>query len=576
MLVARSWWLLSSLLLTTAACSSEPSAGTGGEGGTSASSGTTGAGGGTGGSGGSGGGAPFQVAVTWKPCPLDSAKSKGTDAECADVVVPADWEDSTGATISVFVKRWPVLASPAKHHLWLVQGGPGGSSAEWDKKLGGPAKSFPDAQFYLQDPRGVGRSTRLGCAVEEDPASEGGIDVTPAEWPSCLADVKAKQGAGLRHFNTTQTAKDLGALVQAISAGTPKITMLGQSYGTTLLQRWLHFYPTQATSVILDSLANPGVTFTHFAEHADAVGHDYLALCAKDADCAAKLGADPVKTAEDAFSTAFDKGGCPALVAAGVDRAALARDLFGLLTLAAYRGLIPPVIHRLARCNAEDVGALQFFNGLFAPGQKPTIVEKLHGTVLYTNIVFGEMWDANPPTPAEHLVALQGLEFGQINVTLDTLFPTWPTYGGDPLASVYPTTALPILMLNGSLDAQTPLVYALDAKGHYTGAHQHFVTVPGAPHGAIGGEAWSQPSAPCSAQILEGFVKDPSAPIDESCFAQADPVSFVTDATATTILFNLTDPWGDAPIPQPLVPPAAVAKAREALRAELSWVRRRH
>ena len=53
-------------------------------------------------------------------------------------------------------------------------------------------------------------------------------------------------------------------------------------------------------------------------------------------------------------------------------------------------------------------------------------------------------------------------------------------------------------------------------------------------------------------------------------------MSFVTDATATTILFNLTDPWGDAPIPKPPLPPAALAKAREAARAELSGVRRRH
>ena len=143
------------------------------------------------------------------------------------------------------------------HHLWFIQGGPGGSGAEWDKKLGSAAKSFPEAQFYFQDPRGVGRSTRLGCTVEEDPASPGDIDITLAEWPSCVADVKAKQGAVLKHFNTTQTAKDLGALIQATSVGVPKTTVIGQSYGTTLLQRWLHFFPDQATSVILDSLANP-------------------------------------------------------------------------------------------------------------------------------------------------------------------------------------------------------------------------------------------------------------------------------------------------------------------------------
>ena len=159
------------------------------------------------------------------------------------------------------------------------------------------------------------------------------------------------------------------------------------------------------------------------------------------------------------------------------------------------------MIHRLARCNAEDVGAIQYLHDLF-------------------------------------------------------------------------TAAASILMMNGTLDAQTPLVYALDAKSHYNGANQHLVVVPGAPHGSIGGEAWSQPSAPCSVQIVEGFVKDPSAPIDESCFTQADPVSFVTDAATTQSLFGLGDPWGDAPVPKPPPPPVKAMKTREAMQAELSGLLR--
>src|SRR5262245_26134155 len=58
--------------------------------------------------GGGTGGASFEPVIVWKPCALDSKKASGNDAECADVVVPADWALPSGPTINVFVKRWPV------------------------------------------------------------------------------------------------------------------------------------------------------------------------------------------------------------------------------------------------------------------------------------------------------------------------------------------------------------------------------------------------------------------------------------------------------------------------------------
>lgn len=572
MLGVRQGCLLSSILFTIAACGGGGETGTGGGKTTTTGSGGTATTSSTG-----SGGATFEPVITWTPCALDSKKASGNDAECADVALPADWADPTGKTINVFIKRWPVLASPAPHHVWLIQGGPGSSSAEYDAKLKGISQSFPEAQFYLQDPRGTGRSTRLGCAAEEDPASDGNYDVTLAEWPSCLATVTASHGDLLPFFTVTQTARDLGALIQAASGAAAKRTVLGQSYGTTLLQRWLHFFPSLATEVILDSLANPGVTFTQFAERTDAVGHDYLALCASDTTCVSKLGPDPVKAVEDAYSNAFDKNGCPALLAAGLDRASLARHLYALLTLTPYRSMIPPVIHRLARCNAADVDALTEFHSQFIGGTTPDIIDALFSVVLHHHIILSELWDASPPTPAAHLATLQGIEFGLIDVDLDTLLPTWPKYGGDPLSTVYPKVDLPILMVNGTLDAQTPLVIALPAKSHYTGAHQHFITVPGSAHGAIGGEPWSKPGPPCSIQIVDAFVNEPTAPIDESCFADAAPVDFVPDATTTKAFFGTTDPWGDTmgPVPPPPPPPVVAAK-RAKIREDLGRARRMH
>ena len=54
----------------------------------------------------------------------------------------------------------------------------------------------------------TGRSSRLGCP-QEDPSSPGGFSITPAEWPACLASVKAQWGPRLNGFTTTDAARDL-------------------------------------------------------------------------------------------------------------------------------------------------------------------------------------------------------------------------------------------------------------------------------------------------------------------------------------------------------------------------------
>ncbi|MBK8258005.1 MAG: alpha/beta fold hydrolase [Polyangiaceae bacterium] len=536
---------------------------------TTATGGSGGSGGsGVGGTGATGGGGAgnFEVQVAWEKCPLDSTKTTGTDAECATVKVPSTWEDPAGPTIEIFLKRWPVVDTPSDHHVWLIQGGPGSSSVEWERRVKQMSGSFPGAQFYLQDPRGTGRSTRLGCPIQEDLGSEEGLEISLNEWPDCLEVVNSQ--VTLSHFTTTETAKDLGEVMKVLSGTAAKRTLLGQSYGTYLLQRWLHFYPGFATATILDSLANPGNTFTFYSERTDEVGHDYLTLCGQDPTCAARFTLPPEKAIDAAFSNAFDMNGCPGLVAAGIDRAALALDLFTLMVFAEYRSVIIPVVHRLERCNATDVDALVQFHSAFVADPLPSLEEKYFGNVLYYNIVFGEMWEASPPTPEQHLTDLSQLEFGFLDVVSDKLWQTWPKYS-EPLAAVYPETTDALLLLNGTLDPQTPLSNAIGAKDHYKAEHQTFVTVPYASHGAIGGEPWSQPSPPCSIQLTLGFIDDPSAPIQDDCFSLVDTPSFEPDAATSQLFFGTTDPWGDGAPPPPAPTKESLADARQKLRNKL-------
>ncbi len=531
-------------------------------------SGSTASTGGTGGSGGSGGGSAG-LDVEWEPCSLDSNGGLGGDAECAVVDVPLDWADPSGERIEVFVKRWPVLEAPAPHHIWLVQGGPGEASVEYEPRVAGIGASFPEAQFYFRDPRGVGRSTRLSCPTFEGDASEAGIEVTPAEWPGCIDEVEEAFGRRLDFFTTSETARDLGGLVDAIR-GDARVTLIGASYGTTLLQRYLHFFPDQAAAVILDSLANPGFPFTDFAERTDRVGHQYLDLCAGDAGCAARLGDDPGAFTDATFTSQLDDEGCAEVVAGGIDRGELASIFYVMLTLTAYRPLIPAVVHRLARCNADDVDALLHMETVFGDGP-PDLSQRLRGRFLYHHIVFSEAWPQDAPSAEEYRQDLADNAFGLLDPDLEALAPSWPVYPPEPLADRFPDVDLPMLLANGTLDAQTPLEEALVARDHYAAANQTFIIVPGAPHGAIGGEAWSEPSLPCSVQITEAFVREPTATLDTSCLDDVDPVSFEPTADAADLFFGTPDAWGDGDLAAPpkLSPfqrAAAVAELHRAIR----------
>ena len=112
-------------------------------------------------------------------------------------------------TIGLFVKRFRgAPSSGPRKQLWLLQGGPGFSGADFEPFVRAFTSEVTNLDVYLPDHRGTGRSSRLGCP-QEDPSSPGGFSITPAEWPACLASVKAQWGPRLNGFTTTDAARDL-------------------------------------------------------------------------------------------------------------------------------------------------------------------------------------------------------------------------------------------------------------------------------------------------------------------------------------------------------------------------------
>ncbi|UQA60733.1 alpha/beta fold hydrolase [Polyangium aurulentum] len=500
-------------------------------------------GGGDGGTGGAGGAGGAGGTIAWSPCPLVT-DGEGNEAECAEVEVPLDWAHPEGKQIDVFVKRI-AGTGPARKQLWLLSGGPGDASSGFEDAIVKPLQALsPSSDIYLVDHRGVGRSTRLGCPDQEVP----GVDAIMAdEWPACFAYLESTWGEGLGGFNTTNAAHDVGALIERTRAPGQEAHVFGVSYGTYWAQRYLQLFPEQPTSVTLDSLCQSGLcSQTRFDQGVDQVGKKFMGVCGKDAFCAGKLGEDPL-VAMGTFLDGLDAGKCQALTSAGLDRG-LAKRLFGaLISTLETRTLIPALVYRGNRCSPEDVAAFAHLVGSLSapPSSSPPPEAYLSSQVLSLHIAISEMLELNPPTLDEALAAEQKAFFWVGDTAAEhALYDAWPRYERDAYVGEYPTTKVPMLLMNGTLDPQTPIEFAEEIAPHYTQPHQTFVPVPDAPHGIIlRTPTMTPPHTPCGMSMLQKFVEDPLAPVDTSCVADVVPLDFHGDPAMAEVLLGTKDLW---------------------------------
>lgn len=485
----------------------------------------------------------FEVSLSsWTACTARDFQGNTVAAECTSAIVPLDWSQPTGAGIELFLKRIPAT-QPGNTSLWLLMGGPGGSGAGMEGLAHALRWRDPTVTMYLPDHRGTGLSTRLGCADQEAPSSPGGAAVTSEETAACAAALTAQWGDKVQHFSVRNAARDLGELIAAATQDDARVFVLGSSYGTYWAARYLQQFPTQPTGLIMDSVCSPGsCDLADFDLWNELAAKRLFEVCANDPVCSAKLGTDPWAQLET-LHTQLKAGHCAPLQQGGLTPKTLKQIGFILMTQHGLQPALPALVYRALRCDAADVEALQpLVTSLLQGGGGAgfDFSHALSGVVTQSELVH----DPVPSVAAAQAQFDSLLVASGVGLSVAMSHDEWPRYARDPGAQTMPPSDLPMLMLNGTLDPQTPLEVARPMGEFYAGQHQHFVEMPLATHGVITSSPRKTPGTmgTCGGSLLGAFMKEPTAPLDTSCTQDIKPLDF-DSATLAQSLFGRASLW---------------------------------
>jgi pimeloyl-ACP methyl ester carboxylesterase len=241
-----------------------------------------------------------------------------------------------------------------------------------------------------------------------------------------------------------------------------------------------------------------------------------------------------------------------------MDAELVGRMLADLVEIQPMRWLAAPLAYRLKRCSPADVRALKNAAAGYRAFAQSQGNDPFFSRMLQNNIVFSELFPSPLPEDASVRALTEGLVVRAVSFAdLLPIYRQWPRYRRDELVGAVPRTTVPLLMMNGSWDPQTPLWGAERVGRALSGPAQTFLAFPGVSHVVLS----SSPSkdaprgATCGAKLILQFLADPNATLDTSCIASLDVLDFGGVADMAGQIFGTPDAYeGDPAAPRKWVP----------------------
>lgn len=204
----------------------------------------------------------YHQQLAWKPCGDKDLDAAGAD--CADVLVPLDYRDPSGASFTIAISRLKATDPAERRGILLTNpGGPGEHALNFNLTVGKRVLPAVRARYDLIgfDPRGIGRSAPVKCLVTlPSPVFAAGFDAASyardvAVQAGVAASCLVPEASRIRHLTTRNTARDLDVIRAAL--GESKLNYYGASYGTYLGAVYMQLFGANVDRIVLDSSLDP-------------------------------------------------------------------------------------------------------------------------------------------------------------------------------------------------------------------------------------------------------------------------------------------------------------------------------
>ncbi|KAF0984349.1 hypothetical protein FDP41_007526 [Naegleria fowleri] len=489
------------------------------------------------------------------------------DAECAVVPLSTNPEDENTPKINIFVKR--VRFNPqqdAKKAVWILSGLSDPSIVEVTMQLVSKLLG-QDFDLYTLDIRGNGRSSRIGCASAqaESPGSNDGIFISDSEWKECYQAFDTEYGTNKEFYSTKAAAIDVAKLIQQFNSK-QETFVYGIGFGTLLVSRLMRYVELKSLNivkgVVLDgvistsgSLSYGGLlTVTDSDSIMNNVGLQFMNTFNGTQMWSDKYGkTDAVTFLKKTIQSVYLNGTCKAI--SNVLPLPEFKAMLGHLLLGAEtRVFVPAILYRMNRCDEDlDVATILHVRDIIAARMKQyTQLTSLPMTspVAFLNIIFAELFD-----PSATILDLQ-TQYNETQIATPeairfaSLYQTtgWKPYSLD--AQYYNqtfTTTVPVLLINGELDAETPLWSAQNQNNGIKGPH-NLVTIPYTGHFTAFDSTYVNGTIPCGLQIMLNFVNmatPDAATVDTTCVKNVF-LNFSGNSIVNEMIMGVNDIYEDA------------------------------
>lgn len=468
---------------------------------------------------------------------FDCPVALNAEMTCGYVFVPEDRADPEGTLVELAVIILHARSGdPEPDPVIYLEGGPGGSALfQVDFLVNHPVLDTHDLIVF--DQRGTGFSwPSLNCIeIEED------LDEDPI---AACRDRLLDEGINLNMYNSAQSAADVNDL--RIALGYDEVNLWGISYGTKLALTTIRDYPEGVRSVVIDSVYPPEIddmalTPVSFVEAFEAL----FARCAADADCA-----DSFPDLENVFYemiVALDAQPLWVETDEG-DLEISGEEILAQFFLALYDSeRIPYLPYALALLAEEDedwvLEGYDILTGAYIPGRDDDFPDTPFTDSDFVQEYIEELGDISDAEgmnysfdcseeyqlsdiDAAYVAAESAPEPLQeyFIIGIETNIQSCEVWGVDTAAAIENERVqsdVPTLIISGLFDPVTP-----PSSGDSAAAglpNSTHIVFPTAGHGIT---FTDNDAGACAKEIMLDFLFDPFAPVDDSCVAATNIISF--------------------------------------------------